>query len=386
MYTIIRVTTIPVSLKVLLKGQIDFMQQNGFKVIAVSAFGKEVEELKQQENCEHFIIPLTRTINPIQDLICIIKLVSFLKKIKPVIVHTHTPKAGFVGMIAANIAKVPIRLHTIAGLPWITTSGVKRYVLKIVEKLTATASSKVYVNSKNLLSFLKNQHIANKKFCVLGAGTSNGIDIEYFTNSNKIKEQALKLKKNNGVNENAWIWLFVGRIVKDKGVQELLKAFSEFHDQYPGDQLWIVGEEEIDLDPINTESNTLLNTHSNIKKMGFHNDVRSYYAAANMLVFPSYREGFPNVPIQAALMDCGLILSNINGCNEIIENNKTGLLVEVKSDIEILNKMIFARKNHQLINQYKLKLKEQIKFNYSQEIVWQNLLNEYKKLIVENGL
>ena len=114
--------------------------------------------------------------------------------------------------------------------------------------------------------------------------------------------------------------------------------------------------------------------------------VRPYYEAANMLVFPSYREGFPNVPMQAAIMDCGLILSNINGCNEIVSHQVSGLLVDAKSAGDVLNKMIFARENEQLVNQYKQKAKQHILSNYSQDKVWNNLLNEYKSLIAENDL
>ena len=250
MHTIVRITTVPISLKVLLKGQLNFMQQNEFKVIAVSANGSEVEELKAQENCEHFMVPLTRNINPFQDIICIIKLIKYLKKIKPAIVHTHTPKAGFVGMIAAYIANVPIRLHTIAGLPWMVEKGIKKNVLKLVEKLTALASTKVYVNSKSLLLYLKEQNVANKKFSVLGAGTSNGVNVNYFSNTSEIKEIAHQLKTENNVTAESFIWLFVGRVVKDKGIQELIDAFVELQKKYANDLLWIVGNEEPKFDPI----------------------------------------------------------------------------------------------------------------------------------------
>ena len=386
MHTIVRITTIPISLKILLKGQLNFMQQNGFKVIAASAGGNEAEALKIQENCEHFIVPLSRKINPIQDVICIIKLIKFFKKIKPTIVHTHTPKAGFIGMIAAYFSIVPIRLHTIAGLPWMIENGIKKNILKSVEKLTALASTKVYVNSKSLLLYLEEQNVANKKFSVLGAGTSNGIDVNYFSNTSEIKEIAYQLKTENNVSAASFIWLFVGRVVKDKGIQELIDAFVGLQKKYTSDLLWIVGNEEQKLDPIDETYREILHSNKSIKLCGFQNDVRPFYAAANMLVFPSYREGFPNVPMQAALMDCGLILSNINGCNEIVTHQISGLLVNVKSAEDVLNKMIFARENEQLVHQYKQQAKQHILSNYSQDIVWSNLLNEYKNLIVENGL
>ena len=386
MHTIVRITTVPISLKVLLKGQLNFMQQNGFKVIAVSAYGKEVDELIQQENCDHFAIPFTRNISPIQDIICVIKLVKYLKKVKPTIVHTHTPKAGFIGMLAAYFARVPVRLHTIAGLPWSIENGLKKIILKTVEKTTVIASSKVYVNSKNLFLYLQNEKINSKKITFLGNGTTNGIDVNYFHTTTEIEQKAKELKQLNNVKQEAWVWLFVGRVVKDKGIQELLEAFCQLQKKYLHDQLWIVGEIENELDPLDEVFKIELNTNAQVKKFGFQKDVRPYYAAANMLVFPSYREGFPNVPMQAALMDCGLILSNINGCNEIVEHNKTGLLVEVQSAIDVLNKMFFARENKLLVNECKIVAKANIIKYYSQDVVWNNLLDEYKILIIHNNV
>lgn len=386
MHTIVRITTVPISLKVLLKGQLNFMQQNGFKVIAISARGEEVDELKNQENCNHISIPLTRNINPLADLFSIIKLFFLLRKIKPSIVHTHTPKAGFVGMIAAYLARVPIRLHTIAGLPWSIEKGVKKRILKTVEKLTVFASSKVYVNSNNLLSYLKNENIKNNKICLLGSGTSNGIDTNYFSNSIQIKQNVEQLLIQNNVIPNSFIWLFVGRVVKAKGIQELIEAFVNIQKKYPDDLLWIVGNEELDLDPIEEVYRNILYSNQSIKLFGFQKDVRPYYSAANMLLFPSYREGFPNVPMQAALMDCGLILSNINGCNEIVSHQVSGLLVQPKSSKDLFEKMLFSRENEKLIHQYKQKAKLHISSNFNQDVVWKNLLNEYKNLIAENGL
>jgi glycosyltransferase involved in cell wall biosynthesis len=386
MHTIVRITTVPISLKVLLKGQLNFMQQNGFKVIAISARGEEVDELKNQENCNHISIPLTRNINPLADLFSIIKLFFLLRKIKPSIVHTHTPKAGFVGMIAAYLARVPIRLHTIAGLPWSIEKGVKKRILKTVEKLTVFASSKVYVNSNNLLSYLKNENIKNNKICLLGSGTSNGIDTNYFSNSIQIKQNVEQLLIQNNVIPNSFIWLFVGRVVKAKGIQELIEAFVNIQKKYPDDLLWIVGNEELDLDPIEEVYRNILYSNQSIKLFGFQKDVRPYYSAANMLLFPSYREGFPNVPMQAALMDCGLILSNINGCNEIVSHQVSGLLVQPKSSKDLFEKMLFSRENEKLIHQYKQKAKLHISSNFNQDVVWKNLLSEYKNLIAENGL
>jgi len=386
MHTIVRITTVPISLKVLLKGQLNFMQQNGLKVIAISANGAEIEELKLQENCEHITIPLTRSINPFVDFICIIKLFFLFRKIKPSIVHSHTPKAGFVAMLAAYFARVPIRLHTIAGLPWSIERGFKKKVLKLVEKLTVFASSKVFVNSKNLLFYLKSENIKGSKINLLGSGTSNGIDTNYFSNSIEVKQNVEHLLIDNHINPNSFVWLFVGRVVKDKGIQELIEAFVKIQEKFPDDLLWIVGNEEPDLDPIDQMYRHILNSNKSIKLFGFQKDVRPFYSAANILAFPSYREGFPNVPMQAALMDCGLILSNINGCNEIVSHQVSGLLVQPKSSKDLFEKMLFARENEKSIHQYKQLAKQHILSNFNQDVVWKSLLNEYVNLIAENDL
>jgi glycosyltransferase involved in cell wall biosynthesis len=175
-------------------------------------------------------------------------------------------------------------------------------------------------------------------------------------------------------------------VVKAKGIQELIEAFVNIQKKYPDDLLWIVGNEELDLDPIEEVYRNILYSNQSIKLFGFQKDVRPYYSAANMLLFPSYREGFPNVPMQAALMDCGLILSNINGCNEIVSHQVSGLLVQPKSSKDLFEKMLFSRENEKLIHQYKQKAKLHISSNFNQDVVWKNLLNEYNNLIAENGL
>lgn len=381
MHTIIRVTTVAVSLKYLLRGQLKFLQQNGFNVIAISAKGNEVNDIEKDELCKHVSIPFTRTINPILDIICLIKLCILLSKIKPTIIHSHTPKAGIVSMLASYITKVPIRLHTIAGTPWLEETGLKRKMLKQIEKLTILASTKVYVNSHNLLDILQQNKISTKKLNVLGKGSSNGIDLDFFKVSKELYEESLTLKSITRTNENTFIWLFIGRVVKDKGIQELISAFIRLQKLFKDDQLWLVGEQEPNLDPLNSKFIEIIKKEKNIIEWGFKTDVRPFFIAADILAFPSYREGFPNVPLQAALLDCGLILSNINGCNEIVENNKNGLLVNPKDENDLFKKMLFARTNQNIIEKYKKQAKIYVSENYCSKKVWNNLLLEYQCLI-----
>ena len=178
---LVRITTVPMSLKHLLKGQMSFMSKNGFDVIMISSEGKGLNDVIKNEKCRHFIIPLTREITPLRDIIATFSLYRLLLLEKPDIVHTHTPKAGIVGMLASFLAKVPVRLHTVAGLPLLEAKGLKRLVLNLVERLTYKFSTKVYPNSYGLKDIiLKNRFTKEDKLCVIGNGSSNGIDTSFF--------------------------------------------------------------------------------------------------------------------------------------------------------------------------------------------------------------
>lgn len=374
---LVRITTVPISLKVLLKGQMKFMKNNGFEVTMISSDGEEVPALLEQEECPHISIPFTRKITPFRDLYCLIRLIFVLRKIKPDIVHTHTPKAGLIGMWASLLAGVPVRLHTIAGLPWIETKGLLRKLLKLMEKLTAFAATEIFPNSFNQKQFLFSENIARNKMKVLGSGSSNGIDCDYFSNNDVINESAKKLLTEFQVPENGWVWIFVGRIVKDKGISELLDAFNDFHSHYPDDRLWLVGEEEPELDPLEKKHRDQLHNSSFIRWCGYQKDIRPFLAASKVLVFPSYREGFPNVPLQAGAMGCMLLLSDINGCNEIVSHMENGILVPVKNTDALLKQINYIKENPDLRTTMANKIKEKIKTSYHQQTLWNLLMNEY---------
>ncbi|MBU3714826.1 MAG: glycosyltransferase family 4 protein [Ferruginibacter sp.] len=381
---LVRITTKPIALKVLLRGQMRFMKDNGFDVTMISDKGTEVESLIVQEDCPHIAVKLTRKITPLSDLISLIRLTRILKKIKPDIVHTHTPKAGLIGLWAAKFAGVSIRLHTIAGLPWMEYKGLSRMILKFVEKLTSIAAHQIYPNSFVQKDFLHQNKIARKKMKVLGNGSSNGIDTVFFSVAPELELKAIEIKKNNRVPDDGHIWIFAGRVVKDKGVMEMLDAFCQLHHIYPEDQLWIIGNEEPDLDPLPDQYRNLLTKHNRIKSMGFQEDVRPFLTAADTLLFPSYREGFPNVPLQAACLNCTLLLSDINGCNEIVKNGEHGILFPAKNTTALYEAMKVIRSNPETAEKFKTSAKEKVIKFYDRKFIWNLLLDEYKKWIAIN--
>jgi glycosyltransferase involved in cell wall biosynthesis len=378
---VLRITTVPISLKVLLQGQFRFMQQNGWEVLTVSAEGTEVQEIKEKEAVKHISIPLTRQISPLTDLVALWKLIRIINTFKPDIVHSHTPKAGLIGMLAAWLCRVPNRLHTVAGLPLMEYSGLKRLLLNTAEKLTYRFATKVYPNSFQLFEFIKNNLYQNsQKFRVIGKGSSNGIDIEYFTPNKYIEDKANDIRFSFNIPPNAFVFLFIGRLVKDKGIIELVQAFDEVikaNDAY----LLLVGPFESDLDPLPQDILDKITNHPKIKLSGFQKDVRPFLMASNAFVFPSYREGFPNVVLQAACMEVPVIATNINGCNEIIEHERSGLLVKPKDSKELKVAMLRMIQNEVDRECFRTAAATYVRMNFSRTHFWTLLLAEYKSLV-----
>ena len=387
MKKIIRVTTVPMSLGGLLKGQLKFMSKY-FKVVGISSEGNvegDTEALNNvglEEGIDVIGVMMTRKITPIQDLKSVYKLYKVFKKEKPLIVHSHTPKAGTVSMLAAKLAGVPNRLHTIAGLPLLVAKGPKRQLLNIVEKFTYACATKIYPNSYGLKEIIiENKFTTISKLKVIGNGSSNGIDTSFFNPELYSQEQSNDLRKELNLSTSDIVFVFVGRIVKDKGINELIEAFSKISTGYENAKLLLVGSYERDLDPISVEAEKEINSNTNILSVGWQKDVRPYFAMANILVFPSYREGFPNVVMQAGAMNLPSIVTNINGCNEIIVEGENGYIIPVENSEELYESMKRFLDDQSLLQTMSLTTRSTICKSYQREFVWKALLKEYNMLL-----
>jgi len=382
--TLIRITTIPLSLEKLLSGQLRFMSDY-YEVIAVSSDKERLEQYGKSEKVAVFPIEMTRKITPIKDVLAVIKLYFYLKKNKPFIVHSHTPKAGIVGMLASKLAGVPHRLHTVAGLPLLEGKGFKRILLDFVEKLTYSCATKVYPNSQGLSKIIiENKYCSPDKLKVLADGSSNGIDTNYFNPELFSTDENLNLKKELGIKEEEFVFVFVGRLVKDKGINEMIEAFEFLQKAQKGIKLLLVGDYEQELDPLNAHSMESIKKNEAILTVGFQNDVRPYFAIGDVLVFPSYREGFPNVVLQAGAMGLPCIVSDINGCNEIIIEGKNGIIIPVKDSNAIYEAMKKIASDENLQFQLQKNARKMIISRYEQKVVWEAILEEYK--IIEKNV
>ncbi|WP_271856129.1 glycosyltransferase family 4 protein [Patiriisocius marinus] len=380
MRKLIRITTIPLSLEKLLEGQLTFMKDH-FDVTAISAEKERLEVYGKHNGVATKHIELTRKITPIKDLKAVYELYRYLKKEKPLIVHTHTPKAGIVGMMAAYFAKVPLRLHTVAGLPLMEATGMKRKVLDFVEKLTYKFSTNVYPNSKGLYDFILSEKFTKQsKLKVLGKGSSNGIDTSYFDPSLYSEEFIARQKRQWNIPLTDFVFVFVGRMVADKGVNEMVGAFQQLLKENSACTLLLVGPFEEELDPLNPSVVEAIKTINKIVHAGYQNDVRPFFAMSDGLVFPSYREGFPNVVLQAGAMGLPAIVSNINGCNEIVTSGENGIIIPVKDEAATLEAMRDLSINKEFQSTLKKNARKIIVENYDRQEMFQYLLNEYKLL------
>ena len=380
MSKLIRITTVSGSLEKLLQGQLKFMSQY-FDVVGIASSGEALHNVNQNEGIRVIPVEMTRQITPIKDIKSVWKLYRIFKKEKPEIVHTHTPKAGTVGMIAAKLAGVPQRLHTIAGLPLLEATGFKRRLLNAVERLTYACATMIYPNS-----FVLKQIIINNKFCsidklkVIANGSSNGINTSHFDPSLISLAQIDELRISLNIKKEDFVFLFVGRMVKDKGINELVSAFKIINNKYQNIKLLLVGIFERELDPLFNEAEMEIKNNPNIIEAGYQIDVRPYFAISDVLAFPSYREGFPNVVMQAGAMGLPSIVTDINGCNEIIENGKNGVIIPPKDKLALIGKLEEILIDDNLRNKLKDNARKMITSRYEQSQVWYALLEEYKSI------
>lgn len=387
---LLRITTVPISLQLLLTGQFRYMIDNGYQVYTVSAYGPEVVDVLK-EGVSHMPVPFTRKITPLRDILCLFQLVRIIKEIRPDIIHTHTPKAGLLGMLAGWLCRVPVRMHTVAGLPLMETTGMKRRILEAAEWITCNCAQRIYPNSTGLEKFLiRELKVDPGKVKMIGKGSSNGIDTSFFSVTPALEQQARLLRQQHNITAEDLVFSFVGRVVKDKGIVELVTAFKAASDHVikggARDKdvrrifLMIVGPFEQDLDPLPEGVVKFLKEDKRVILAGFQRDVRPWLMASDVFVFPSHREGFPNVVMQACLLQVPCIVSDINGCNEIISHDATGLIVPVKNIAALTQAMLRLFEDERLRKSLSVAARDFVSAHYDREYIWEEIRKEYVNL------
>lgn len=392
---LIRTTTIPQALKILLRGQHRFMREKGFEVVGVASNHQDLIDVANAEGIRTIAVDMERHIRPFKDLISLWKMYCVFRKEKPTIVHSMTAKAGLLSMLAGKMAGVPIRMHTFAGLMFHAKKPLKRKIIITMDKVLCWAATNVYPEGEGIKREMITHNITSKPLKVLANGNVNGINTSYFCPTQITEKQKNELRSQWEISESDFIFIFVGRVVGDKGINELVQAFTNLTNHLPivaigtptnNLKLLIVGGKESDLDPLHPNTIKLINENPHIKEVGFQEDVRPFFAIANALVLPSYREGMPNAVIQAGAMELPSVVSDVIGCNEIITHNFNGLIIPPKDIKKLEESMWHLAQNTELYNRLKANCRKPIVNRFEQEVVWNAILEEYHRLLKERGM
>ena len=405
---LIRVTTADISLNSLLKGQLKFLNQY-FEVVGVAKDTGVLKEVSEREGIRVVDAPLERPISLVKDIKGLWFLYRLFRKEKPWCVHANTPKGSLLAMIAAWFACVPHRVYTVTGLRYQGAHGMLRTILKTMERLSCLFATNVIPEGQGVLQCLKCDNITKKSLQVIHYGNINGKDTEFFSRDNTIQTASLKLadkqillrnlsekearslvRSELGFSNNDFIFVFIGRLVNDKGLGELADALRKLEDEKLEIKLLLIGEIDGEDDALAKDKLNYLKHSKNIKYIGVQSDIRPYLMASDVLVFPSYREGFPNVPLEAGALGLPAIVTNINGSNEIIEDGVNGKIIQAPLDnkgvrvnditIELYTMMKWFYYHPEEVKRMGENARPIICERYEQHNVWKALLEYYKQL------
>lgn len=330
------VTTVPVSLVTLVQGQPRRLSDR-FCVTVLSTPAPELAIAARAEGVRAHGIAMTRRISPLADLRALTQLYRWFRRERPQLVQSYTPKAGLLAMTAARLAGVPVRVHGIVGMPLMEAVGPRRRLLAATERITYAMASHLTCNSTGLRRWVREHLAADREITVVGHGSINGVDLGRFVPASGAARTAARLEL--GIDPDAVVFAFVGRLVRDKGVEELLAAFEQLRRGRPDAVLLLAGEEEPELDPLTEEARQRLRQLDGVVRAGWRDEVGPIYAAADVCVLPSYREGLPNCLLEAGACGLPAVATDINGCNEVVAPGVTGLLVPAKDTVALAGAM-----------------------------------------------
>ena len=374
---IIRTSTVSTSLNTFCRGTLRRLA-NTYDVVAVSTPDDELREMAQREGIRVIGVPMRRPIAPLRDLVSLWRLIRVFRRERPTMVHSITPKAGLLSMIAAWICHVPVRLHTFTGLVFPTATGLKQRILMLTDRITCACATHIVPEGEGVKADLINYNITRKPLQVLGYGNVRGIDLNHYRRSPEVMAAAQSISRSD-----VFTFVFVGRVVRDKGINELVEAFVRLHQAIPATRLILVGRFEDNLDPVSGKTRLAIERCDAIEAVGSQSDVRPWLAAADALVFPSYREGFPNVVIEAGALDLPSIVTDINGSREIIVHGKNGIIVPPRNAQALLQAMTQFVQNPQATQAMAANARKMIASRFEKSFVEQCLIDYYKEILGE---
>jgi glycosyltransferase involved in cell wall biosynthesis len=368
------------------RGQIQYLKRHGFELVGVSSPGAELEEVAARERIAIAAVLMVRGLSPFSDLVALIRLIRLFFRLQPTIVHGHTPKAALLAMLAAGISRVPVRFYTIRGLSIEIRLGKLRYMMKALEWLTCRLAHQVFAVSSSVRDIIVRERLCPPiKIRVLGQGSSNGVDSRRFNQSLLFAEKIDQFRDQHKLPENKMVIGFIGRIVKEKGIQELISAWNLLKDEFPDLHLLMVGPFET-RDAVNPPVAEQIRNDPRIHHIEWLNDVLLAYQVMKVVVLPTYREGFPNVPLEAAAMELPVVATQVTGCVDAVVDGVTGILVPPRDPIALADAIRKLLKDPELRQRMGKAGRERVIRDFKPEDIWEALYQEYVRLLKEKGI
>ena len=382
---IVYAVTVPVAISYF-AGQLRYMRECGYEVTVISSPGTELDRAAEQEGVRIIPLPIAREISPVRDLISLWRLWSVMRRLRPAITNVGTPKAGLLGGIAALLAGVPCRVYTLHGLRLETTKGLKRRMLVMAERLACFCAHRVVCVSESLRRKADSLGIGQpKQMRVLGSGSCNGIDVAAYSLDESLRQRVGELRRNLGIPEDAPVIGFVGRLTWSKGIDELFHAYCQVRRAMPDVWLLLVGRFE-DGEPVSARVRQDIENDDHVILAGFVTDTRPYYHVMDVFALPSYREGFPNVVLEAQAAGKPVVAFRATGCVDAVIDGVNGFLLSIGDVQGLAGALELLLKNKALNASMGKAGRERAHTQYSHERIWEALAQEYAALIDRCGL
>jgi glycosyltransferase involved in cell wall biosynthesis len=385
MVRLVHITTVPDSLD-FFTGQIGYLKARGFDVQALSSPGELLAHFAVREGITVHGLEMPRRITPVRDLVTVLRLRSCLRRCRPHLVDAHTPKGGLLGMLGAWLARVPVRVYHLHGLPLMTATGLKRRLLWWAEKISCFLAHQVLCVSRSLREVAVAERLCpSDKIKVLLSGSINGVDAEAAFNPARVGAEArAAVRARHGIPPDATVVGFVGRVVRDKGLVELAEAWRTLREEIPALHLLIVGPFEPQ-DPLPPEVEHLLRSEPRIHLTGMDWNTPPLYAAMDVVVLPTYREGFGIVAIEAGAMELPVVATRVAGCVDAVQDGVTGTLVPARDAAALTTAVRHYLADPELRRKHGRAGRERVLREFRPEAIWEALYGEYVRLLQEQG-
>ncbi len=377
-------TTAPITLVFFYKGLLDYFVDKGFEITVITSPDKQFIN-KLSPRVQYVYIPMIRGISPLKDLWALIRLIGVLKNKRFDIIQYCTPKAAFLGSIASWLCRIPVRLYLMWGIYYTSQAGLLRIVMKMIEKLSCFFSTHISPDSFGNYYFAINEGLCSAgKISVVGEGSASGIDLDRF-NPDRLQDKRVEIRKSLNIHSGSIVVGFIGRLCRDKGINELVLVFEELAKKNVALYLLLVGPMEAEIHEFEKSVQYMLQYNQNILRVGYQDKPEEFLAAMDIFVLPSYREGFGSVNIEASAMSLPVVSTDTPGTRSSVLDSETGLLVPAKS-VDRLKEALETLIDNKGLRERMGKAGNQWEKKFEQKSLWEKIYQHRLKLLEKTGI